>query len=185
MADTTPDCSHKDILSVVVRIADSQGVPREKLLEVLEAKDETGTGLATGIHKTLSTPQAFVETYIKLSPIAIPVRIHVSFILPARIQRSAGHVDKSAPMNVQTCMETLRPLFKLFTILVTRTSFSFEDLQDALELFLNKDERPNVHALQAELEVLFDNCVNAKSMVEISRKACELKAILKLAFTFI
>ena len=34
MADTTPDVSHKDMLSIVVRMVDETGVPNERLLQV-------------------------------------------------------------------------------------------------------------------------------------------------------
>lgn len=35
MADTTPDVSHKDMLSIVVRMVDTNGIPCERLLQVI------------------------------------------------------------------------------------------------------------------------------------------------------
>jgi len=53
MADTTPDVSHKDQLSVCVRYVDSLGEISERLLEVCEANDKTGLGIAEKIHDVL------------------------------------------------------------------------------------------------------------------------------------
>ncbi|XP_025192653.1 uncharacterized protein LOC112592715 [Melanaphis sacchari] len=55
MADTTPDLSHKFILSVVVRFVNDKGKPEERLLEVREIVDKTGKGMANEILETLST----------------------------------------------------------------------------------------------------------------------------------
>ncbi|XP_060845279.1 zinc finger MYM-type protein 1-like [Rhopalosiphum padi] len=55
MADTTPDLSHKDILSVVVRFVNDKGKPEERLLEVREIVDKTGKGMANEILDTLRT----------------------------------------------------------------------------------------------------------------------------------
>eukprot|EP00102_Acyrthosiphon_pisum_P018532 XP_016655742.1 PREDICTED: zinc finger MYM-type protein 1-like [Acyrthosiphon pisum] len=55
MADTTPDLSHKDILSVVVRFVNDKGKPEERLLEVREIVDKTGKGMANEILETLRT----------------------------------------------------------------------------------------------------------------------------------
>ncbi|KAF0764466.1 zinc finger MYM-type protein 1-like [Aphis craccivora] len=53
MADTTPDVSHKDQLSVCVRYVDSLGEISERLLEVCEANDKTGLGIAEKINDVL------------------------------------------------------------------------------------------------------------------------------------
>jgi len=55
MADTTPDLSHKDILSVVVRFVNDKGKPEERLLEVREIVDKSGKGMANEILETLRT----------------------------------------------------------------------------------------------------------------------------------
>ena len=44
MADTTPDASHKDMLSVIIRIVDDCCKPSEYLLDVVEVFDKTGRG---------------------------------------------------------------------------------------------------------------------------------------------
>lgn len=45
MTDTTPDLSHKDILSIV-RFVNDEGNPKERLLEVREILDKSGKGMA-------------------------------------------------------------------------------------------------------------------------------------------
>ena len=57
MADTTPDMSHKDMLSVVIRICDKLGNPKEYLLEIRESLDKTGLGIAKDIVNILHTNQ--------------------------------------------------------------------------------------------------------------------------------
>lgn len=57
MGDTTPDLSHKDILSVVIRICDEFGNPKEYLLEVRESLDKTGLGIAKNLVEILQTNQ--------------------------------------------------------------------------------------------------------------------------------
>ncbi|XP_028407525.1 uncharacterized protein LOC114530139 [Dendronephthya gigantea] len=47
MADTTPDVSHKDQMSVVCRYVDHDGAVRERLLDLKEVRDKTGEGQAT------------------------------------------------------------------------------------------------------------------------------------------
>lgn len=54
MADTTPDASHSDKLAVVIRTISSEGMPRERLLDVSEANDKTGQGMAESIIGTLT-----------------------------------------------------------------------------------------------------------------------------------
>lgn len=54
MADTTPDASNKDILSVVVRSVDKDGYPKERLIDVVVAQDKTGLGIATAIFQSLT-----------------------------------------------------------------------------------------------------------------------------------
>jgi len=55
MADTTPDLSLKDILSVVVRFVNDKGKPEERLLEVREIVYKSGKGMANEILETLRT----------------------------------------------------------------------------------------------------------------------------------
>lgn len=53
LADTTPDVSLKDQLSVCLRYVDQRGSPNERLLDVVEVTDKTGYGLAKSIYDTL------------------------------------------------------------------------------------------------------------------------------------
>jgi hypothetical protein len=52
-------------------------------------------------------------------------------------------------------------------------------------MFPSEENRPDLYALPTEMEVLFDNCVDTKSMTEIISKACELRVVLKLAFRLV
>lgn len=56
MADTTPDVSHTDRLSVCVRYV-LNWKPIERLLGVVEAKDKTGLGIAKSIKEVLDKNQ--------------------------------------------------------------------------------------------------------------------------------
>lgn len=53
MADTTPDLSHTDRLSVVVRFVNNEVSAEERLIEVREALNKTGVGMANDILETL------------------------------------------------------------------------------------------------------------------------------------
>lgn len=64
MADTTPDLSHKDILSVVVRYVNDNGKPEERLLEVREIVDKTGKGMANEILETLHANQLDIQNLV-------------------------------------------------------------------------------------------------------------------------
>ncbi|XP_050298067.1 uncharacterized protein LOC126740374 [Anthonomus grandis grandis] len=55
MADHTPDISNKEMLSIVVRSVDENGLPRERLLSVMESKNKTGE----------ATAQDILDTFIK------------------------------------------------------------------------------------------------------------------------
>ena len=49
IADTTPDVSHMDQLSVVARYVNQEGHARERLVDMREIEDKTGEGHAQGI----------------------------------------------------------------------------------------------------------------------------------------
>lgn len=54
MADTTPDVSHSDQLSVAVRYVDTEScMPKERLVRIAVTKDKTGAGQAEDIVKCL------------------------------------------------------------------------------------------------------------------------------------
>jgi len=46
MADTPPDISHRDQLSVCVRYVNASGEISERLLQIIEAPDKTRLGIA-------------------------------------------------------------------------------------------------------------------------------------------
>ncbi|CAG9830216.1 unnamed protein product [Diabrotica balteata] len=54
MADTTPDLSHKDILSLVIRYADNKGNIHERLIKTVEFCHKSGLGMAELLIKCLS-----------------------------------------------------------------------------------------------------------------------------------
>lgn len=54
IADTTPDITHVDQLTVAVRFVDANDMPKERLLTTAEVKDKTGEGMAKAILKALS-----------------------------------------------------------------------------------------------------------------------------------
>ncbi len=54
MADTTPDLSHKDQLSLGVRFVDSDGKISERIIDFDEIKDKTGQGFAQTIVKKIT-----------------------------------------------------------------------------------------------------------------------------------
>ena len=87
--------------------------------------------------------------------------------------------------NVTACIDIMRPLFALFVMPLSRQSLKLDILNDAVHMIPAPEDRPDVYALQAELEVLFDNCDEAKSVSDIMIKACEMKDVLKLAFNFL
>lgn len=53
MADTTPDVSHSDQLSVCVRYVSTSGEVFERLLDIHKANNKTGQGIAEQIHNVL------------------------------------------------------------------------------------------------------------------------------------
>ena len=82
--------------------------------------------------------------------------------------------------NMKACMQTLKPLFDTFVIPLSRNNLTINNLNAALEMFPSNDNKPNVYALQAKMEVLFDNFPDAKSMVDVTEKGREMKGILTL-----
>ena len=77
--------------------------------------------------------------------------------------------------NAKACMESLKPLFAIFKIPVSRDVLTIDNLKCAVEMFPSNDSRPDIYALQAEMEILFDRCENCKSMSDIMDKALEIR----------
>ena len=68
IADTTPDVSHVDQLSVVARYVDKDGNPQERLNDIKEIHDKTGEGHAQGIlsslnEKSIDTDNTVFQSY--------------------------------------------------------------------------------------------------------------------------
>jgi len=53
MADTIPDISHRDQLSVCVSYVNASGEISERLLEIIEASDKSGLGIAETIESVI------------------------------------------------------------------------------------------------------------------------------------
>ena len=87
--------------------------------------------------------------------------------------------------NMKACMQTLKPLFDIFVLPVSRNNLTINKLNEALDMFPSNNVKPDVYALQAEMEFLFDNCHDAKSMADVTEKAREMNGILKLAFRLV
>lgn len=54
MADTTPDSSHKDMISVVIRCPNEDCIPEEFLLKIEESPDKSGLGTAKQIFQIMT-----------------------------------------------------------------------------------------------------------------------------------
>ena len=68
IADTTPDVSHIDQLSVVARYVNAEGNPQERLVDIKVIHDKTGDGHAQGIisslnEKCLDTADVVFQSY--------------------------------------------------------------------------------------------------------------------------
>lgn len=86
--------------------------------------------------------------------------------------------------NIETCVNNLRPLFNIFKLPWSPENTSLENISDVVNMFPDPDNRPNVYALQSEMEILFDNCKDCENMQQIITRSCQLKC-LKLAFKLI
>lgn len=60
MADTTPDASHQDQMSICVRFVE-EGTPKEHLLEVVKVEEKTGDALSKKIIESLVRNQLKIE----------------------------------------------------------------------------------------------------------------------------
>lgn len=64
MADTTPDLSHTDRLSVVVRFVNNEGTAEERLIEVRESLNKTGVGMANDILDSLQKNELDPDNFV-------------------------------------------------------------------------------------------------------------------------
>ena len=66
MADTTPDVSHVDQLSVVARYVNAEGNPQERLVDIKVIHDKTGDGqgIISSLNETcLDTADVVSQSY--------------------------------------------------------------------------------------------------------------------------
>ena len=68
IADTTPDVSNDDQLTVAVRYVNEEGTPRERLVETKKVTDKTGAGLAKAVlesfqERKINTDSIRFQTY--------------------------------------------------------------------------------------------------------------------------
>ncbi len=61
IADTTPDVSHCDQLTVAVRYVSKEGEPKERLIQTRQVSDKTGAGMAKEIVDTLSESNVEID----------------------------------------------------------------------------------------------------------------------------
>jgi hypothetical protein len=64
MADTTPDTSHLDQLSLVLRYVTPQCVVRERLVDMRDIDSKTGDGQATAIVESLRSKEYNTESIV-------------------------------------------------------------------------------------------------------------------------
>ena len=64
IADTTPDVSHVDQLSVVARYVDKEGGPQERLVDIKEIHDKTGEGHAQQILSSLNAKSVNTDSIV-------------------------------------------------------------------------------------------------------------------------
>ncbi|XP_065658807.1 uncharacterized protein LOC136083340 [Hydra vulgaris] len=131
-ADTTPDISHQDRLSVCVRYVNSQGKSVERLLEIEKGNDKTGLGLASQIvnilESNLLNPELipfqsydfasnmsgkFNGTHVKLSEL---VGYKIIFI-PCQAHRLNTFLEHSCDANsiIESTIDILENLYVFFS----------------------------------------------------------------------
>ena len=54
MVDSTPDLSHKDMMSIIVRFVNENGEAEERLLYISEIKTKTGKNIADNMLQILA-----------------------------------------------------------------------------------------------------------------------------------
>jgi hypothetical protein len=92
MADTTPDSSNKDMLTIVIRTVDENCKPRERLLSISECIDKTGIGMAKHIFETLLKKEINTSSLALFSPMILQVPCQDSLMgCNKNYQRSLGN----------------------------------------------------------------------------------------------
>jgi hypothetical protein len=139
IADTTPDVSHVDQLSVVARYVDKDGNPQERLIDIKEIHDKTGEGHAQGIlsslnEKSIDTDNTVFQSYDYTSSMSgifkgcqAKMKEHLGRdvpYFPCLAHRFNTTVEHSCEASVAVCkmFEILQELFVFFTSSTKRYS---------------------------------------------------------------
>ncbi|XP_065218459.1 uncharacterized protein LOC135844239 [Planococcus citri] len=146
MADTTPDTSHKDMLSLIIRTVDDDARISEKLLKIAEAPDKTGAGIAQTILQMLNSCQIDTKNmafqsydmaatmsgqYNGVQKIISDKVGHVVPFVPCQCHRTNTGVEHccKASVIVADFFSVLQSLFVFFSNSTKRFAF----LKDALK----------------------------------------------------
>ncbi|XP_050316016.1 uncharacterized protein LOC126750435 [Anthonomus grandis grandis] len=213
MADHTPDCSNKDLLSVAVRMVGINGLLKERLLSISEADDKTGIGIANEILNILQnlkidTSKLAFQSYDFASAMSgkfngcqqrmselvghnipyIPCQAH-------RVNTAVEHSCKASPL-VSDMFNILEEIYVFFTSSVKRCQILKSQLEQVDNaLFLKNLSRTRwtarAESLQAInrlyeiiLETLEDISINVKVDNKTKGKAQGLYKR-RLSFDFI
>ena len=156
IADTTPDVSHMDQLSVVARYVDQERHAQERLVDMREIQDKTGEGHATGIlaaldENGLSSANVVFQSYDYTSSMSgvfkgcqAKIKEHIGRevpYFPCLAHRVNTTVEHSCEASTAAChmFEILQELFVFFTsspkrYSVFRDKVSKGDVENALDL---------------------------------------------------
>ena len=151
MADTTPDVSHSNELSVAVRFVDSETLePEERLVRVSETNDKTGEGQAKDIVKSLESsniPLSTIQfqTYdstASMSGVHNGAQKKLSEILKRKIPYTKC-IPHGLNLVIEHGCEATTLISKVFDVLeqlfvfFTRSTKRNKDLKDKLEQIEN------------------------------------------------
>jgi hypothetical protein len=75
---------------------------------------------------------------------------HRRRVVPRRIDEMRDLVINISQSNMKACMQTLKPLFDIFVLHVSRRNLAINNLNAALDMFLSKDTKPDVYAPDAK-----------------------------------
>ena len=148
IADTTPDVSHVDQLSVVARYVDKDGLPQERLVDIRELHDKTGEGHAQEIisslnAKSVDTNGIVFQSYDYTSSMSgnfkgcqAKMKEHLERdvpYFPCLAHRFNTTVEHSCEASVAVCkmFEILQELYVFFTSSTKRYAVFFERVKES------------------------------------------------------
>ena len=154
IADTTPNVSHVDQLSVVARYVDQEGHAQEHLVDMQEIEDKTGEGHAQGIlaaldENSISTANIVFQSYDYMSSMSgvfkgcqAKMKEHLGREVPYFPSHCVNTaVEHSCGSSTAAChmFEILQEVFVFFTSSPKRYSVFHEkvsggDVENALDL---------------------------------------------------